>query len=202
MLPVIYTIGHSNHEIASFIELLEGHGVNCVVDVRSVPVSQRYPQFSKEALKAALAEHDILYLHFGKEFGARRENAAVQNDTGQVDFEKVRRTDAFQQGIKRLETGLEQGYAIALMCAESHPLDCHRFSMVSVHLDEMGWEIRHIMKDKTIVPHREMEQEMMKRFAKKLPQPSLFEPDITEDFQRMVAYRLHNQAVGWKAEED
>ncbi len=199
MPPTIFTIGHSNHEIQNFLALLETHGISCVVDVRSTPVSQRYPQFNRETLRQALAEHEILYMHFGKEFGARRENTAVLTGEGKVDFEKVRRTESFRQGIQRLEMGIEQGYQIALMCAESHPLECHRFSMIAVHLDELGWEVQHILKDKSLVSHREMEEELLKKFAKKLPQPSLFEPEISEDDQKKAAYRLHNEEVGWQA---
>ena len=45
--PTIYTIGHSNHSINAFIELLRGADVDAVADLRSVPYLKRYPQFQK-----------------------------------------------------------------------------------------------------------------------------------------------------------
>ena len=45
--PTIHTIGHSNHSINAFIELLRGADVDAVVDMRSVPYLKRYPQSRK-----------------------------------------------------------------------------------------------------------------------------------------------------------
>ena len=200
MSKTIFTIGHSKHEIGYFLELLETQRISCVVDVRSIPASGRNPQYNQGALRNSLQEQDIIYLHLGKEFGARQQNSAVQNDEGQVDFVKFRATSAFQRGVERLEEGFEKGYNIALMCSESHPLDCHRFSMIAVHLDKIGFEVLHILKDKNLVPQAEMEKELLKKYAKKIPQPTLFEPNITEADQLEAAYRLHNAEIGWKAE--
>ncbi len=49
--PVIYSIGHSNHTIEEFISLLKAHGVEQLVDVRSIPKSRHNPQFNQEELK-------------------------------------------------------------------------------------------------------------------------------------------------------
>ena len=43
----VYTIGHSNHTIEYFVELLQAHNINCLIDVRSVPHSAYTPQFIK-----------------------------------------------------------------------------------------------------------------------------------------------------------
>ncbi|MFT4971063.1 MAG: hypothetical protein ACI9XO_001806 [Paraglaciecola sp.] len=199
MKKTIYTIGHSIHEFSYFLTLLSTYQIDCIVDVRSIPASGRNPQYNKAALQNTLRAEDIIYLHFGKEFGARQPNQAVQNNDGQVNFEKFRQTQAFQKGIQQLEEGLEKGYNIALMCSESHPLDCHRFSMISNFLVEQSFEVQHILKDKSLVSHEEMEERMLKKYAKKLPKPSLFEPDISEEDQVAAAYRLHNCDIGWRA---
>ncbi|MFM6311388.1 MAG: DUF488 family protein, partial [Dolichospermum sp.] len=47
----IFTIGHSNHTIETFIELLHQHQVTALADVRSSPYSRRFPQFNQSALK-------------------------------------------------------------------------------------------------------------------------------------------------------
>lgn len=201
MKGIIYTVGHSNHAPEYFLALLQAHDINCVVDVRSVAASAHNPQFNKALLEAYLKNHGIRYLHFAREFGARHEDPALHDSHGKVDFEKVRRTAAFREGVERLETGAARGFRIALMCSEGEPLECHRFSMISGHLQAEGFEVLHILRDSTLVPHPELEEAMLEKYHKKLPRPSLFEPDIDENTRIAAAYRLHNQEVGWSAKQ-
>ncbi len=130
---LVFTIGHSTHSIEEFIHLLNNYEINCIIDVRSMPFSKYNPQFNKESLIRDLKNQNIFYAHFGKEFGARHTEPMLLDENGQVDFNKVRETEDFISGVKRLEDAFEQGYKIALMCSEANPLDCHRFSMVSYH---------------------------------------------------------------------
>ena len=73
----IYTIGHSNGTQDELLSLLNQAGINCVIDVRSIPVSSHTPQFNQNAIKLFLKKHNIQYLHFGDEFGARRSDAII-----------------------------------------------------------------------------------------------------------------------------
>ena len=73
---LIYTVGHSNQEIEEFRSLIQTFDINCIVDVRSVPASAYTPQFNQDNLKYYLRQYNIVYLHFGKEFGARRNDCA------------------------------------------------------------------------------------------------------------------------------
>ncbi len=82
----LYTIGHSNHEIAHFIALLRKHGVTAVADVRSHPYSRYVPQYSRERLKGALADSDIAYVFLGRELGARSDNPACYR-RGKVQYD-------------------------------------------------------------------------------------------------------------------
>ena len=136
-------------------------------------------------------------MHFKDEFGARHENEDVLNEQGQVNFELFRKTFNFQQGIERVDIGASKGFRIALMCSEGNPLECHRFSMIAIHLDEIGFEVKHILKDKTIRTHKELEQDLLKKYLKKLPHPTLFEPNIDKEAKLKEAYKLHNKDIGW-----
>lgn len=200
-METIYTIGHSNHPITYFLELLTLHKISCVIDVRSIAASQYNPQFNKIPLQKALQKEGITYLHFAKEFGARQTSSGVLTDEGQVDFIKFQQTTAFQKGVERLKKGLKKGYKIALMCSEANPLECHRFSMVAIKLVERGYDLQHIIKDGTVASHAKMEAALMEKYQKKIPQPSLFEPNITEEDQVLAAYRLHNAEIGWRKAE-
>ena len=139
---VVYTVGHSNHPIEEFLKLLVKHNINCVCDVRSMPYSRFTEQYNRENIKEYLSEHNIKYLFFGEEFGARREEKGLLTD-GMVDFEKVAKNEKFIKGINRIEKGLEKGYRIALMCTEKEPIECHRTILVSRNLYLKGMVILH-----------------------------------------------------------
>jgi uncharacterized protein (DUF488 family) len=193
----IYTIGHSTHELTYFLKLLQMHLVNCLVDVRSVAASNYNPQYNKDTLAGFLKNYGITYLHFAKEFGARQTAKELLDDTGQLDFEKVRHATHFKQGIERLKQGTAKGYTIALMCAEGEPLDCHRFGMVSTALVRDGIGVLHIMKDGSVKTHEDLEKELIKKYERKLPQPDIFTPNIALQEQLKVAYKLQNKDIAY-----
>ena len=196
----VYTVGHSNHQIEYFLELLQSQKINTLIDVRSMPASSYNPQFNKDPLENFLKQYGITYMHFGEEFGARHDDEDILDEEGVVNFETFRKSFVFQQGVERVDIGLSKGFKIALMCSEGNPLECHRFSMISVYLEEIGIHVKHILKDKTIKSHTELENELLKKYKKKIPQPSLFEPDVNEADQLKHAYKLHNKEVGWQSE--
>jgi uncharacterized protein (DUF488 family) len=67
----IKTIGHSNHPIERFVDLLKAGGVETLVDVRSTPYSRRFPQFGRERLARTLADSGIDYLFAGAALGGK-----------------------------------------------------------------------------------------------------------------------------------
>lgn len=194
----IFSVGHSNHTIDYFYELLESYQINCLVDVRSMPASKYSPQYNQNSLRDFLKSRGVLYMHFKDEFGARCEDEEFLDENGQVNFELFRKSFNFQQGIERVDMGLSRGYKIALMCSEGNPLECHRFSMVAVYLNEIGIEVKHIMKDRQLKSHQELEILLLKKYARKLPKPSLFKPSVNQELKLKEAYRLHNKEIGWK----
>jgi uncharacterized protein (DUF488 family) len=190
MVNEIYTIGHSTHEIDYFMELIESYRINCIVDVRSIAASSLNPQFNNEFLYNWLRKHGIVYMHFAEEFGARHTDYILLDDEGKVDFDKVHKTANFKNGIERLKKGVKKGFKITLMCSESNPLDCHRFSMISTVLEKCGFEVKHILKDKTLKTTQELEAQLLKKYEKKLPKPTMFEPEVTLADQLKIAYKL------------
>lgn len=196
----VLTIGHSKHKIDDFIELLKKHKVDCLIDVRSQPYSRIAPQFNKEGLSSALKSAEILYAHFEQEFGARHTKPALLDENNKVDFDKVRESTKFKQGIQRLRKALDLGYTIALMCSEAEPFDCHRFSMISYQLRKEV-EVSHILKDGNLKENSYLEKELLDKYNKKLPQNTLFET-ITEDQQIEKAYRLRGKDIAFSVKHD
>lgn len=195
----LFTIGHSTHKIEYFISLLNKFSINCVIDVRSSPYSRMVPQYNKSSLNSILREHSIVYMHFEKEFGARHTKPSLLDEDGNVDFDKVRETTEFKQGVERLKNGLELGYKIALMCSEANPFDCHRFTMISYQLVKEGMHITHILQNGSPVDNSELEDWLLKKYYKKLqPQSSFFE-EVTRDTQIELAYRLRAKDIAYSA---
>jgi uncharacterized protein (DUF488 family) len=193
---LVYTIGHSNHPIDYFLELLITYSINCIIDVRSIPASAYNPQYNKENLQNFLNRHNILYMNFGEEFGARHTEIELLDSFGKVDFNKVRKTHKFLSGVERLKKGLNKGYNISIMCSEAEPFDCHRFAMVSYYLARNGFDVNHILKDKTIIRNEDLEKRLLKKYDKIIPTTNLFEV-FSESDQLNLAYRLRNQDVAY-----
>ncbi|HEX2934463.1 MAG TPA: DUF488 family protein [Bacteroidales bacterium] len=200
---IVYTVGHSNHQIDYFRELLEAHEINCVIDVRSVPASAYNPHFNKETLSNYLKYHKINYLHFGEEFGARHTEKELLDDFGKVDFDKVRQSEKFLLGVERLRTGLSKGFTVALMCSESEPFDCHRFSLISYYLVRNGFIVKHILKDKSVVDNSELESRLLKKYDKVIPKPTLFDSKVLSPSEQLnMAYRFRNMEVAYDTLND
>jgi uncharacterized protein (DUF488 family) len=195
--PIIYTVGHSTHPLNYFLSLLQEYNINCLVDVRSVAASSYNPQYNKEPLSSFLKNNGIIYMHFSEEFGARHSDPDLLDEKGKVDFAKVRKSWNFKNGVERLWLGINKGYTIALMCSESDPFDCHRFSMITVELQQAGFEVFHIMKDKTLKTTPDLEQLLLKKYAPQLPKPDMFQPNVTLEDQLIVAYRLRNMEIAF-----
>jgi len=167
------------------------------VDVRSLAASSYNPQYNKEPLSNFLKASKITYLHFAEEFGARHTDPDLLDEDGKVNFDLVRKSWHFKRGVDRLWQGIDKSFTIALMCSESDPFECHRFSMVSVALERDGFDVKHILRDKSIKTNTQLESELLKKYEKKVPQPDIFHPNISKEDQLKVAYRLRNKEIAF-----
>ena len=152
---MVFTVGHSTQTVDDLVGLLDGNGVELVVDVRRFPASRRHPQFAREALAASLAGAGIAY-EWLPELGGRRAprtdspNTGWRNDSfrGYADYMD---TQAFQLGIARL-VDLARAKPTAYMCAEHAWQQCHR-GLISDYLKVAGWEVVHILARGKTEPH-------------------------------------------------
>jgi uncharacterized protein (DUF488 family) len=187
----VFTIGHSNLELAKFVTLLKQHGIQAVADVRSSPYSQYNPQFNREPLQRALQEHGISYVFLGDELGARRsERECYVND--RADYTLIARTPAFNTGIDRVIRGAAK-MRIALMCSEKEPLDCHRCILVSPHLRKRGLQVFHILADGTVESHEQAENRLLHLLE--LPEHELFR---SPDEIAAEAYKLQGDKIAYQ----
>lgn len=212
----VYTVGHSNLEITEFLEILKTHSINLILDVRSIPYSNYNPQYNKETIEKTLIENGILYKHFGVEFGARRRESVknryiVKNrkkvEIQQVDFLEAMKEPKFLEGVKKLENAVKFGLRVCLMCSESNPLDCHRFSFLGRFLTENGWKVSHILNIENVKSQNECLSLLIKQYCtRKNPKLTIPVNHIdfitgriyTEKDQQNDAYSIKNGEIGWE----
>jgi uncharacterized protein (DUF488 family) len=173
----VFTVGHSNHPISKFLDLLRRHAVTTVADVRSAPYSQFAPQFSQVPLRRTLQAVGIKYAFLGRELGARSADPACY-ENGRVQYDRLAQTDLFEVGIARLVNGSDSEN-IAILCTEKDPLDCHRSLLVARALIGRGLAVEHICADGSL----ESYEDSMLRLLEKTGQPP---PDFfTTDDERI-----------------
>jgi uncharacterized protein (DUF488 family) len=190
--PTLFTIGHSTHELAEFLRLLNVHGVEAVADVRSQPVS-RLTHFDRDELADALGAEGIEYVFLGRELGARRDEPECYED-GQAVYERIAELPAFREGLARVIQRVGQ-QRLALMCAEKEPLDCHRMILVCRHLRNQGIAIRHILADGEAEDHAAAQRRLL-RLTKE--ERTLFEPDVTEEELLGRAYEKRGRQIAYR----
>lgn len=156
----VWTVGHSTHPYARFLELLRAASITAVADVRTAPFSRHFPQFNKDALQTELRMYGIAYSFLGQELGGRPTGSQYYCD-GVADYERMARSPDFARGLQRVLDGARK-YRIALMCSEHDPLDCHRCLLVSRALAARGAAVKHILADGAIADHREIEERLLK----------------------------------------
>jgi len=187
MKVVLYTIGHSNHELWRLTELLCRYAVTHIADVRSSPYSAYNPQFNRERLQAHLATSGIGYVFLGAELGARRCELECYDDDGRVRYDRVAQVQGFQAGLERL-ADIWTGQRVSLLCAEKDPLNCHRMILVCRALRERALDIRHIRDDGTFESHDAAESRLLALC--RLPERDLFRSRdelIAEAYDRQAA---------------
>ena len=123
----IFTIGYESSTQADVIAALATAGVKQVIDVRAVPLSRK-PGFSKNILKAGLAEAGIGYVHLkalgtppaGREAARKGRWAELEEIyAGQLEL-----PEAMAQSAEMLSLAGEK--PSALLCFERQPSECHR----------------------------------------------------------------------------
>ena len=152
---VVFTIGHSTRTLADFIRLLKAHGVQRVIDVRTIPRSRHNPQFNRDQLSPALHRARMHYTHMPGLGGLRRarrdsSNTAWRNASfrGYADYMQ---TVEFDDNLSRC-IALARRERVVLMCAEAVPWRCHR-SLIADALIVRGIEAMEITSGIRARPH-------------------------------------------------
>jgi uncharacterized protein (DUF488 family) len=189
-MSTFFTLGHSNHPIEKWLDLLRQHDIQVVVDTRSSPFSKYTPHFDKALMQRALEGAGIRYLYLGAELGGRPANPDYYDASGRVLYGRLRDDPDFQAAIARLETGIER-FRVALICGEENPAHCHRRLLIGRVLTERGHTMLHLRGDGRIEPDDTVAAEAGKPLINE--QPALF-AELDEDQWRSTASVLPKKA--------
>jgi uncharacterized protein (DUF488 family) len=156
MSEEIWTIGHSNRPWQEFLELLQEHAIQRLVDIRRFPGSRTHPQFNQGPLEENLTLAGLDYRHLGSLGGRRTDRLPNSPNAGwRVDafnrYADYMATEPFQAGLCELET-LARERRTAMMCSEAVPWRCHR-RLVADALMTRGWTVFDIVSRAPAKPH-------------------------------------------------
>jgi uncharacterized protein (DUF488 family) len=156
IMRTVYTVGHSTRTTRELLELLRAHGVEQVVDVRTIPRSRHNPQFNRPALSRSLHARELGYRHL-KALGGLRHARADSTNLGWRNasfrgYADHMQTAEFAAGLARLEH-IAGRRPTAILCAEAVPWRCHR-SLIADALTVARWRVLHIQSRRTARPHR------------------------------------------------
>ncbi len=142
----LFTIGYEGAGLQEFLDCLEKNAVECLLDVREVPLSRKRG-FSKTPLARALEGRGIRYVHLIElgSPGAIRDELRSGHDYGKFfrEMEEYLATQA--EGIEQA-CGYIGRMTCCLMCYEESADTCHRkvvASKIKEH-DGNGLEVEHL----------------------------------------------------------
>ena len=173
----VWTLGHSNHPLETFLDLLGQHQITLLLDVRSSPYSRYASHFNKEAICRSLKAQGVDYLFLGDLLGGipsagredalsnGREDGQFYDPEGYVLYDRLAQSPQFQQGVERLLEKIGTARAV-LMCGEEDPTDCHRRLLVGRVLGTRGVRVLHIRGDGQVQSEQEVAQQQWFRQTK------------------------------------
>lgn len=122
----LFTMGYEGTTIDSFINSLQVNKINCIIDVRALPLSRK-PGFSKTKLAGTLNHVNIQYIHLpelGSPKDIRNELKSTRNYT--TFFLKMEKYLAGKKDAIRQAYNHVINTRCCLLCFEHLADQCHR----------------------------------------------------------------------------
>jgi len=133
MVRIIYTIGHSSHDLSTFFSLLKRYNIDEIIDIRRSPRSTHFSHFNIDQLsEECLSRSSFKYSFHGDILGGRRRRRkSLDNlNNGLLDSDSHAYADhmqriEFHQIVNKLVLS-SLSSTLVLMCSENNPEQCHR----------------------------------------------------------------------------
>ncbi|MGH3901263.1 MAG: DUF488 family protein [Pseudonocardiaceae bacterium] len=148
MAHALLTLGHGTASREQLLELLDGAGVEELVDVRTAPGSRRNPHVARGELARWLPEHGVSY-RWERRLGGWRRAPAGSPDTGLrnrsfTGYAAHMRTPEYRTAVDEV---LAAGGPTAVLCSEAVWWRCHRRMIADFVVLVRGVPVRHLMHD-------------------------------------------------------
>jgi uncharacterized protein (DUF488 family) len=154
---MLLTYGHGTDDAERTVATLRTAGVSSLVDIRIAPGSRRNPQFARAAMEDWLPEAGISY-RWDKRLGGFRKpgpdspDVAWREDMFRGYAEYMRSADFLAAIDRVLAEAAER--QVTVMCSESLWWRCHRRLVADFASAARGVQVRHLMHDGRLEPHR------------------------------------------------
>ncbi|MGH3211501.1 MAG: DUF488 family protein [Trebonia sp.] len=154
---MLLTYGHGTESAERTVATLAGACVASLVDIRTAPGSRRNPQFARAAMEDWLPAAGIAY-RWEKRLGGFRKPSAGNPDVAWREslfrgYAEYMRTPDFADAIGAVLAEAE-ARQVAVMCSESLWWRCHRRLVADFVSVARQVEVRHLMHDGRVEPHR------------------------------------------------
>lgn len=131
----LYTIGYEGLTIESFIEKLKRAKIDCLLDVREIPLSRK-KGFSKNVISEELKRNGIKYAHF-KSAGSPKEVRDQLKETKDYDaffksYNNYMKTQTETLQILDAAITNNSNMRFCLMCFEKDYKTCHRSKLAQI----------------------------------------------------------------------
>lgn len=150
-MPMLTTIGYEKTELDDFIATLQAASVECVIDVRELPLSRKRG-FSKTALGQALEGAGIRYVHLkalGDPKPGRDAARAGRFDEFSAIYRKHLATPEAQEALVLAGEFLETAKC-CLLCYERDPEHCHRKVVAESLSHAYTADVLHLFVDNSV----------------------------------------------------
>jgi uncharacterized protein (DUF488 family) len=107
-----------------------------------------------------LLGNGVRYVFAGRMLGGRPNDPSLY-EYGHASYRRMAETSTFLDGLRRIAV-LARKSRVALMCAESDPLECHRFLLVGRALFQKRMILQHILSDGSVERHDEGERRLVR----------------------------------------
>lgn len=152
----IHTVGHGTLAAEDLVHLLQGAGVEQLVDIRSFPGSRRNPQFGRPEMERWVPDAGIDYT-WSQGLGGRRrpvegsEHVALRHPAFRAYADHMEGPE-FRGALEAL-LELARQRPTAVMCSESLWWRCHRRLLADHLVLAREVEVVHLMHDGRTAPH-------------------------------------------------
>lgn len=152
-----FTIGHSNHTLDEFMQMLAEPSIEFVVDIRRIPMSRNNPQFNIETFPETLLARGISYEHISGLGGLRGRDHDLPSGINSFwenksfhNYADYALSQCFHVGFEHL-LDLGRQKRSAIMCSEALWWRCHR-RIVADYLIAAGETVFHVMERGRLEP--------------------------------------------------